>query len=1495
MDIKKGIILLVVSFLFFSKITFAQLPDTLSQNSEVFFSQISQILLNTPSKTIIEKSETLLERFHPIWDAGRFNKVEKAAVREVVEKMRAKKMKSYPQLYSYIYSLMLLGESKQLPKSIISWHAETLSLLESTKTKPFDKFMEFTQELLEDQILNRKKSLAWYCRDAKFSFFKDTSFLLKFSRLKLVAATKNDSSVIKKTSGVFNYNNKQWTGHKARIEWTRFGDDFKDSLFVKINKYNIDMTESSYTIDSAVISDKRFVKRTMLGLFSDKVTSSRSSKKASYPRFKTYLSDYKIYKLYKNINFEGGFNYKGLKLYGIEGKHQQAKLELLHADTLFARIYSNSFRISKDVMDAANTEIIFYFDKDSLYHPNLHLKYRTKNKQIILYNEDEGSRMIPFFDSYHQLDIYVQALFWNMDEGEIFFKKIRAVNNKNTASFVSSNFYSAKDFYRLQGIDEVNPMYVIENYMKSYDVHEIQLNALAEFMKKPVEQVSAMLIRLSKRGYLVYDPNTETAVVKDRLLYFLEAKAKETDYDVIRLKSNVTAKPNAALNLSSLDLNVYGVPFVQISDSQEVYIYPYNKSISFKKNRDFNFDGYVHMGLLDFYSRKSTFVYDSFMLNMNFVDSLAFWVNAHDSIRNSDSLIRVKNVITDLNGKLYIDDPMNKSGLKHFDEYPKFKSEEESYVFYNKRSIQDSTLVPDRFYYTVDPFMFDSISTFSTDGLAFDGTLTSAGIFDPLSEPLIVMPDYSLGFVHTSPDKGYPVYDNKGVFINKIKLGNMGFKGSGELRYLTSEMISDNFVFYPDSLITIGRQFIAKANKKQYDFPDAQVDTVDVYWAVDTNIMTLNTIEKPFILYNNSNFKGTLSLSPEKMQGRGSFYFDQSEVISSDINFMYSKLTADSAIFNLRDQEGKNLIFKSSGYFATIDFENQKGLFKNLYSNSFIEFPFNKFISTLEEMEWDMYNDKLNLSGNLSENYLALDTLDDLSLIDYKLSGPEFISINPEQDSLRFFAGKADYNLQDYKLNIENVRLLKVADAAIFPDGNSLQIIRDGNIPTLKNARIIADTANKFHTYYDAEVNIFSKHKYSAIGYIDYIDRNNVRQAIHLNNIGVKDGMTTAFGSLPPGDIFFLSPEYYFTGDISIKADEKLFRFTGGYQINQECLDLDGNWIAFDNYIDPDNIVFKLSKNSMAMDSTRSVFGLAYSSQFGGFYPRVFQPLRSSADFIMADATGEMVYDSADASFKVSTPERLNNDLIDDNLVELQTKRCIINADGIINLGLSSNVFKSVAAGKIQYKIIPDSTYLSTSLLLDFFLDKKALQMMTDSLRMTSNRPTSPAEGKFPVFLKKVVGTERSALMITELALYGKIKKLPDELKHTLLFTDLDLRWHNKTKSFISTGKIGLGFIDEKAVNKYFDGYVQIEMGRTGSGLTILLKASGGKWYFFSYKYGIMQLMSSDDGFNMYIENLKAEKRMLNPESDTDYYEFVISTRRKMIDFERKMKEIEKL
>ncbi|MCK4360804.1 MAG: hypothetical protein KAV70_03585, partial [Bacteroidales bacterium] len=75
-------------------------------------------------------------------------------------------------------------------------------------------------------------------------------------------------------------------------------------------------------------------------------------------------------------------------------------------------------------------------------------------------------------------------------------------------------------------------------------------------------------------------------------------------------------------------------------------------------------------------------------------------------------------------------------------------------------------------------------------------------------------------------------------------------------------------------------------------------------------------------------------------------------------------------------------------------------------------------------------------------------------------------------------------------------------------------------------------------------------------------------------------------------------------------------------------------------------------------------------------------------------------------------------------------------------------------------------------------------------------------------------------------------------------------------------------------------------------GINIYLELSEKEWYFFSYRNNIMQAISSNYEFNNLINDLKPESRTFKEKGMDDQYEFVISTRRKRIDFLRKMQSV---
>ena len=152
----------------------------------------------------------------------------------------------------------------------------------------------------------------------------------------------------------------------------------------------------------------------------------------------------------------------------------------------------------------------------------------------------------------------------------------------------------------------------------------------------------------------------------------------------------------------------------------------------------------------------------------------------------------------------------------------------------------------------------------------------------------------------------------------------------------------------------------------------------------------------------------------------------------------------------------------------------------------------------MDRFDWMIDNEEITLANEQSRKSIP-DSLSLAQLINIGYTGSEFISVHPLQDSLKFFAARARYNLRTNVINAEDVRIIKVADAAVFPDSGSVRIFRDAQMQTLKHAIIIANTKSKFHQFYQSEVSIASRKMYTGRGMLDYVDRDGKRENIELS------------------------------------------------------------------------------------------------------------------------------------------------------------------------------------------------------------------------------------------------------------------------------------------------------------------------------------------------------------------------------------------------------------
>lgn len=210
--------------------------------------------------------------------------------------------------------------------------------------------------------------------------------------------------------------------------------------------------------------------------------------------------------------------------------------------------------------------------------------------------------------------------------------------------------------------------------------------------------------------------------------------------------------------------------------------------------------------------------------------------------------------------------------------------------------------------------------------------------------------------------------------------------------------------------------------------------------------------------------------------------------------------------------------------------------------------------------------------------------------------------------------------------------------------------------------------------------------------------------------------------------------------------------------------------------------------------------------------------------------------------------------------------------------------------GNVTKNLINDSTRLEVLAAIDFPFESDALKIMAEEFAQDPTLQPTVDVGRstFERGVTELAGKAKAEKILAELNLYGSFKKIPEELRHTIFLSDLPLAWNNETKSYRSTGPIGVGSIEKISVNKKMKGYVEIVHKRTGDALNIYLEPAEGTWYYFSYARGMLQTLSTNSTYNDVINKIKPEKRVVK-EKDKPDFEFMVTTERSVKNFLKKM------
>lgn len=1395
-------------------------PKMFGRDPEVFLKELEKFLTENKEAQTILIFDKFAANYRTKLDEGQQIKVIKASNEFLNKKFTAADFEKYIHL---INAFIEQGKLNQFN----DWN-KLLDPRLKQDSKDLRAFIDNTSRLIEKGILVEQQSRYWASSNLDFTIKEvQGRGLVIFKNTTLKCVTSGDSAFIENTSGSYDLDNLLWEGKGGKVTWERAGFS-RSKVFAELKSYKVDLNKNQYNADSVSYTNTEYFGTKLNGNLEEKIFGNTDSTRLTYPRFYSFQKDLAIDKFSEDLKYTGGFSHQGKNIIAYGDDKSPATFKGYYKSKLILLARAPEFVIQpNDRIESDKADIILYLDTSgTITHPKAYFYYVNKNKTVTMTRGKEGITRAPFVDNYHQVEIIADYIQWKMDEPKL---DIRMVLRSEAAYFESNNFFRDMRYEKIQGLLDENPLQKIKSYCDLIKRRKFNLQQYADYAKSQTKYLMTLFVSLHDNGFVKFNPKTLDVEVYDKIYNYVNAHMGRIDNDVISFQSVIEALPNASVNLENYHMKIEGVPTFKFSDSQNVFVIPTEQRLVLKKNRDMLFDGMIRAGRFEFFGREFEFAYTKFNIEMNNIDSLRFYVPDNAS---GGRLRKVNSVLQDMTGTLLIDEPYNKSGRRDFPEYPIFKARKGSKIYYDQPQTFGGVYVRDKFYFEVDPFTIDSLDNFTLDGLLFDGTMVSGGIFPEFREQARVQEDFSLGFkrVHESS-----MYGGVGKGQMNLSLSNRGFFGNGNIDFAGSVSTSqESFTLFIDS--TVGMSKSLEVNESGTNPKASGVNTF-MRWLPYEDKMSHFTTTDAVRVYNDAQFFGEYIIASKGSSGNGNLNFNDAELHSNDLKFLPKNVTAESSTLLIKSIDTAKFAFKATDVKANVDMEKRLGDFKANSEDASSEFPYNTFKCSLNEFKWDIGNKNLKFitpPGKPEEKSY-------------------FISTNAFQDSLRFISTDADYSLTDYIIIARKVPEIKVSDASIIPDSGKVIVRQNGELDSLKNSIIWLDTASKYHKLYACNVRIVTRHDFGGNGKFDYVTKDGNKYMVLMDSIKAdkRYGGTEAYGSITVEDDFVLHPKIDYWGRIKLTGQRKDI-YLDGYLLaknNIDYLSMRAGWFRHKQYVDKDSLVFGVAY-PQNIDQKDVFSGIYTSNDTAIVYGILFDRKRVFSDpGLISVEKGLFFYDDAQRHYVFGDSNKI---MLDDRrgaLMTVNDETGDIHTEGPIDFAITTPGIQLNTAGYIDYNTDRAETEMRMAMVMDFPFPPdvvKGVNRLITENSLTAE-PVNYSEDYIKKALAELVPDNRDfAKVLRQIESTNSITS-SDPLMKTLFIADAPFTYNPKRKSFVCSGKIQLNSVGENVVGRRLEARIEILRKRSGDEITIYIELESQQFVFFQYNRKSLYFFTSDD------------------------------------------------
>lgn len=1363
------------------------------------------------------------------------------------------KMKGNPELTDFTRVLTAYATAPSGAANLEGWvQAVETYRKKNSKAKYVIDFVSWSELLLSEHALYRSNSSEW-------SFDEKTPFRLGVeegairvwidSPAELHYASAKDWNAIHGTTGVYDYKDGVWNGKGGRLDWARTGLG-AEACFADLAAYKAEVKFPKFTADSVRFTNTHYFSQPILGRVEEAMAGAMEPEKYTYPRFRSYQRDFVIRDVMPGVDYSGSFMMNGSKFITASSKHP-ARLVFNHNGRPQLTVTSLKFTITPDRLLAENAQVAFSLgDDDSISNNGVTVRYLPAEKKVTLVNNQQRNFYSPYIDTYHQLDIYSESIVWLIDKERLEFSSLASTGAFSTASFESSSYYTFSKYRDIQGIDEISPVQRVYDYAEG-NSYSFSAKSFSNYIGLDMSQTLLMIHTLCRHGLVAYNEITGRVLVKEKLEDYVKAfsHSKGFDYDAITLESN-TRGVNARMSLADNDLLVRGVEQFVVSDSHQVVVHPDSASgymVHVGKNRSLRFSGKVECGKFILQVTDCEFSYENYSFEMPTINKLEFYV---PDFTNPDYEQLVRTPLAGLTGSLQVDLPDNHSGLVKNKEYPVFNSRENSYVYYDRKTIQGGQYRRESFYYTLHPFTINSLADFVTDSLEFGGVLTSAGIFPDIAEPLKVQHDYYLGFNISTPQGGLPAYGGKGTYRDNLRLDAGGLHGAGRVDYLTSRAASMNFLFLPDSALATTDTVVVR---EEQGYPDVKGGRTLLHWLPYRDSMDIATFAKgrPLSMYRgDAELRGHMGLTPQGAMAAGTATVKEGTLVSSRFDLLAREMNATVSDFTLYSTTFHNTAFAAKRVRSHVDYDNRKAELTMPDGPQRTELQLMQYEAWADRFLWDMDRKVLDIANagrGSSEGLDALDLRLRLPKVD-DLPGARFVSTDPKRAGLAWNALLSTYRYNAADLTATGVYLLTVADAAIAPAGDTVHIEKGGAMRPLTGATLLCDRTNAYHRVTDAYLLVQGAGSYTGKGYIVYPEGDGdleSKQRIYLSDIAVNEaGTTVGNGSVNEAASFNLSPAFGFAGKVRLEGDKELLWFEGGVRLLQDCYPREQmGLLAYADYTAPDQI--HVTVPEVPTDWHGRGISASILLDKTTLQPRAaFLTNERAADNELLSAHGVLTYLDGSRRYMIGSEDKVADpEAVVEPWLAMNTTDCSVEGEGPVNFALKRTHANFYAYGSARVGIKSSrEDQLHTVFGFGFPMAKEVVSAMLDAfkedLRLAPTAPRANAEMRHALMYH--LGTEKGAAAYASYSADGSLAQVPEAMQSMLLFDNVQWQYLPGF-GFYCDGKVGLVAVGDKPLGLQVRFKAQMTKRGSAQLMTFYVEAARDHWYYFRF-----DLMSQD-------------------------------------------------